>query len=284
MYLGLISYYIKDSSEIIYREEATTHWRGIRDKHDGSCYGFALTSLLYFYHKAGLLQKFPFLTAGNDLNNISLSDNSQYCINYFQVVQFGRKARSYRLVHWEDSPRNLLQDLKDMFRKENGDGRTLSFINNYGSGSHSVTPYKLKRNSLNSGFDLMVYDSNHPNDNSKYILIDSLTDRWTDFTGLGYGSGGTGCFLRLESSEFLLQQTIPNSPSQNALLKSAQGSSNMTIYNTTNADIIISSSSGNQIGFKDSVSFGNIPGGVPIIPMNGGYHPPIGYNLPNDTY
>ena len=277
-------YYVNDEGEKTYRSEATTHWSAIRADHYGSCSGFALSSLLYFYHKPHLVQKFPFLAGHNDLNNISLSNISRYVINYYQIFQFGRKSRAVRREHWSDTPRDLLQQLKDMFRKENGDGRTLTLINNNGSASHIMVPKKLKRNSLKSGFDLLVYDSNNPGNENVRVMLDSLTDRWTDFTGLNYGTVNDGCFLSLESSEFLSRQTIPSVQNQEVLLKSDVNPDEILIYNTPNADITISSSSGTQIGFQDSVSFGNLLGGIPIIPMTTSYHPPIGYDLPADSY
>lgn len=278
-------YYVNDNGEKTYRSEATTHWSAIRADHYGSCSGFSLSSLLYFYHKNGLVQKFPFLAGHNDLNNISISNISRYVINYYQIFQFGRKSRAVRREHWSDTPRDLLQQLKDMFRKENGDGRTLTLINNNGSGSHEMVPKKMKRNStLNSAFDLLVYDSNNPDNENVRVLIDSLTNYWTDYTGLNYGSGAKGCFLRLESSEFLSRQTIPSVQNQEVLLKSDINTDEIIIYNTPNADITISSSSGTQIGFKDSSSFGNLLGGIPIMPMTTNYQPPIGYDLPSDSY
>ena len=277
-------YYSNNGGEKIYRSEATTHWSVIRANHFGSCSGFSISSLLYFYHKSNLLQKFPLLPSQNDLNNIFLNDNSRYIVNYYQIFQFGRKASAVRRAHWSDSPRQLLQQLKNMFKKENGDGRSLTIGNNNASGSHAVVPKQLKRNSSSSLFDLLVYDSNNPNNENTKILIDSLTNTWTDFTGLDYGSGSDGCFLRLESSEFLQKPTIPNSQNQKVLSKSSENSLERLIYNTSNADITISSSSGNQIGFKDSVSFGNLLEGIPIIPMTTIYQAPIGYDLPADSY
>jgi hypothetical protein len=47
---------------------------------------------------------------------------------------------------------------------------------------------------------------------------------------------------------------------------------------------LITSSTGENIGFQDSIAFSNIPEGIPIIPLIGRFHPPIGYDLPADNY
>ena len=48
--------------------------------------------------------------------------------------------------------------------------------------------------------------------------------------------------------------------------------------------MIITSGAGQQIGYQDSIAFNNIPDAIPIIPVTGSFHPPIGYDLPEDNY
>jgi hypothetical protein len=202
------------------------------------------------------------------------------------TTQFGAETIANSSAHFNSyTPQDLLQDLKDMFRKENGDARALLFYNNNGSGGHAVTPYKLKRVGTGSSFNLYVYDSNAPGSDQQRILIDSSQNQWTDITGLNWGTGNKWCFLSRESVNFLSTPTIPSALGYKlAVWDSPQGNSNMTIYNTSYADIIITSSSGNQIGFQDSTAFSNIPDGIPIIPLTTGYQPPIGYDLLLDSY
>jgi len=202
------------------------------------------------------------------------------------IHQFGVESRANTNARWSTyTPRQLLQDLKDMFRKENGDGRALLFYNNNGSGGHAVTPYRLERIGTTSSFKVRVYDSRAPGSTNNFIRIDSVSNMWIDQTGLNWGSGNSGCFLTRESVNFLSRPTFPSAlGSRLAAWDSPNGSSNMTIYNTSQAEIIITSSTGDQIGFQDSIAFSNIPNGVPIIPLTTSYQPPIGYDLPQDAY
>ena len=58
----------------------------------------------------------------------------------------------------------------------------------------------------------------------------------------------------------------------------------MTIYNTSYAEITITSVSGNQIGYQDSAVINTFSDAAPIIPLTGSIHPPIGYLVPEDNY
>jgi len=287
MFFGEVNCYLFGNS---YRSEATTHWggifSGIRDDWGGSCFGFAVSSLLGFYHNSSLVQRFPNIGSFTNLFNVPLNNNSRFVVNHYMIHQFGVESSANINARWSTyTPRQLLQDLKDMFRKENGDGRALIFYNNNGSGGHAVTPYKLERIGITSNFFVRVYDSVVPGSTNQRIRIDSIPNQWLDLTGLGWGFGNNGCFLSRESVNFLSTPTIPDDPGQMlAAMKSPNGSSNMTIYNTSYADIIITSSNGDQIGFQDSIAFSNITNGVPMIPLTTSYQPPIGYDLPQDSY
>jgi hypothetical protein len=56
------------------------------------------------------------------------------------------------------------------------------------------------------------------------------------------------------------------------------------IYNTSEADILLTDSNGNSIGFQDSMVTNTLPDGIPIIPITSRYEPPIGYYVPEDRY
>ena len=284
---GEVNCYVFGNS---YRSEATTHWggifSGIRSNWGGSCFGFAVSSLLGFYHNSSLIQRFPNIGNFTNLFTVPLNNDSRFVVNHYMIHQFGVESRANTNARWSTyTPRQLLQDIKDMFRKENGDGRALLYYNNNGSGGHAVTPYKLERIGTTSSFKVRVYDSRAPGSTNNFIRIDSVSNMWIDQTGLNYGIGSSGCFLSRESVNFLSTPTIPTAPGQIlAAMKSPNGSSNMTIYNTSYADIIITSSNGDQIGFQDSIAFSNITNGVPMIPLTTSYQPPIGYDLPQDSY
>jgi Secretion system C-terminal sorting domain len=265
---------------------ATSRWGslifGISDDWGGSCFGFAVSNLLGFYHHESLV---PFIGNYTNLYSVPLDYNSQYVVNYYFQYQFSRENLQHQLIHYFDTPRELLVDLKEMFRKEDGDGRALSFFCPDSSGGHSVTPYKLERVGTSHSFNLRVSDSRAPGSSNQIILIDSMANQWTEYTGIGWGTGEHGCYLEPESGVFLSQPSLfrPGIELQSNE-EFSRGNPYMTIYNTSNAEITISSTTGSQIGYQDSAVINTFTDAIPIIPKTGSFHPPIGYYLSEESY
>jgi len=268
-----------------YNSSAITRWGGWKQNWGGSCFGFAISSLIGFYWPGILINQFPGIGNFGALFNVPLSNDARRAINHFYTTQYGREFSQYMNMHRSNTPRQLLANLKKMFRKENGDGRILVFLNNNGSGGHAVTPYKLERVGNTSTFNLRLYDSNAPGSSNQIIFIDSTLNRWTDNTGLGWGTGSVNCFLSESSFKFLFTPTLgPIQLQSTANKEISAGTSRVTIFNTINAYIIITSGNGEQIGYQDSIVFNNFSDAIPLIPLNGSVHPPIGYYLPEDAY
>lgn len=265
---------------LIYRPNPLSFWGSRARPWGGSCFGFAITSLHGFYHKQELIQLIGHF---NDLFSATLNNDSRYAINIFQNHQLGKQHRDYRAENINNSPRQLLNELKEMFSKEDGDGRSLSYYNNNGSGGHAVVPYKLERADNQSRFNVRVYNPNNPGSFNEFIYIDSVANTWSDSTSLNWGTGSSGCFLRQESVAFLSQPIFGSLgailPNENSI-----GLSRLAVYNTHEAEIMITSSTGEQIGYQDSVAFNNMTDAVPDIPLTGYFHPPIGYDLPLNNY
>jgi hypothetical protein len=269
---------------LIYRSDAESYWGSIKSDWGGSCFGFSVTSLLGFYHKSDFLNLFPDIGNFTDLYNVALDNDTRKAINNIFITQFGKQTLDSHRNHAKDTPMELLSDLKTMFRKENGDGRALYFRNSSNTAAHSVVPYKMVRNGNSSTFSVKLYDSNHPGITG-IISIDSVNDSWTDSTGLNWGTNTVGCYLELESGDFLSTPILEDSPAQYAAGDSPLGDpSRIFIYNTDQSDIVITSGSGEQIGYQDSVGFNNTSDAFLINPATASFHPPIGYDLPKDNY
>jgi len=261
-----------------YRTRPLVFWVATVSPWGGSCFGFAVSSLLGFYHKQYLTQ-----LIGNfgELNSVSLSTDTRYVINSFQIYQYDKEYRHERREISDKTPRDLLDELKEMLIKENGDGRTLSYRNNNGSGGHAVVPYKLERATGIGKFKVRVYNPNRPDSTNQFIYIDSVANTWSDSTSLGFGTGSTNCVLTRKSESYLYP---PNFRPAQVNYDNSGGSSRLTVYNTPEAEIIITSETGEQIGYQDSIAFDNMADAVAIIPETGYFHPPIGYDLPGDSY
>ncbi len=263
-----------------YRFRPLVFWVANVSPWGGSCFGFAVSSLLGFYHKQYLTQ-----LIGNfgDLNSVSLSTETRYAVNSFQIYQYDKEYRNERREISNKTPRDLLDELKEMLIKENGDGRTLSYRNNNGSGGHAVVPYKLVRASGIGKFKVRVYNPNEPDSTNQFIYVDSVANTWSDSTSLGYGTGSTNCFLTRISESYLYPPNLKPSRGNN-IRDNSNGPSRLVVYNTINAEITITSSTGEQIGYQDSIAFDNMTDAVPIIPETGYFQPPIGYDLPENSY
>ncbi len=266
----------------LYRPKALRRWNRFTLPWGGSCFGFAVASLLGFYHKDELIQQ---IGSFDDLFTAPLHNNSRYAINYFQITQYGQEIIEYRRENTSKTPRQLLDELKEMFRKESGDGRVLRYPNTGGSGGHAVVPYKLERVDSSAFFKAWVYNPNNPGDLSQFIYIDSVANTWSDSTSMNWGGGTSDCYLHYESSFFLSTPTLNITPLNIVLDKmNTNGSDRITVYNTHEAEIAISTGTGGQIGYQNNIAFNSLTDAVPIIPITGYPHPPIGYDLPNQSY
>ena len=277
---GVEACYIESNNQLNYRSAATSFWGSNIGNWGGSCAGFAVTSLMGYRHRQDLANYIGFF---NNLFDFGLNDDARYTINVFQTHQFGQGARSHRSIGFQKSATTLLEELKEMLRKPAGDTRTLDYYNNNGSGGHAVVPYKLERIGNTSTFNIRLYNPNNPGSFNQFIYIDSVANTWSDSTSLNWGTGSTGCFLEREVSDFL------ELPSFNRFQTKfspyyIDGISRLTIFNTPDAEVTITSASGEQIGYQDSIAFNNISDAVHIIPLTGSFHPPIGYDLPPDHY
>ncbi len=271
-------------SNASYNSRALTKWFSYQTNWNGSCYGFSVSSLLYFYEKPVFLRDYPGLDDAQSLSWVPLNDSSRKIINLFQLLQFGKTERSYHNSKWKNvDARQTLQELKDLFAQDNISGEVLSFYNNNGSGGHAVVPYKLERIGNTSAFDLRVYNSNAPGSSNSIIFIDSSANTWTDSTGLNWGTGTYRCILNLYDEVYFRTPQFSKLNSMKWTTKPDVQSLRNEIYNTSDADINISGS-GKTIGYEDSLVVNTMEDAIPIIPLTGYSHPPIGYSLPVGNY
>jgi hypothetical protein len=266
----------------IYRPKALQRWNRFNSPWGGSCFGFSVSSLLGFYHKADLMQ---FIGDFGDIFTAPLNNNSRYAQNYFQITQYGNEIGDYRREKTSTTPRQLLDELKEMFRKESGDGRALRYPNTTGSGGHAVVPYKLERVDSSAFFKVLVYNPNNPGDLTQFIYIDSVANTWSDSTSMNWGGGTSDCYLHYESSYFLNTPSLNIIPLTMTLDKeTTNGSGRLMVYNTYDAEILITSDAGGHIGYRNMIALNTMTDAIPIIPETGYAQPPIGYDLPNHSY
>lgn len=285
---GVPQCYLGSSSPpTTYRTRALNRWTAFKGAWGGSCEGYAVSSLLAFYHKDELLARFPGIGGFTDLFSVPVTTDGRAAVNQYYTHQTGDPYRTYenQRVNTIDARQTLIE-LKQMFSENNVDARPLGFYNNNGSGGHAVTPYGLERIGTSDRFTLRVYDSNVPGVTTQVITIDSAANTWTDGTGLSWGSGMTGCLLGLPSGQHFDTPGLSIAPG--ARFRTAPSPSSrvdgLEVFNTSGAGIRIVDASGDSIGYADSTAFGTIAGSSPMIPRTGAFHPPVGYSLPTGGY
>jgi probable HAF family extracellular repeat protein len=272
----------------IYRGRALAKWSVA--VHLGSCFGFAASSFLAFNFTSQFLAMNPGSAGGGNLFTLPLNNAIRSTINAYYLFQDGVQSLTNDVISKSKDPRTTLKEIREMFRKDVADIRTITIFNNpnglfrNAGGAHTLAPVKIVNDNTGpSRYRVMLYDSNNPGSNTVYILFDSLSNTWSDFTGLGPTWTGTkGCYLEIPVSNYLTTPAM-GKPNQGTLRKGT-GTGNIQFYNTSKADVMYTASNGMRMGFVGGTVTDEIPGGIVVFDKNGRPSNPIGYYVPDDVY
>ncbi|MBD3339559.1 MAG: T9SS type A sorting domain-containing protein [Candidatus Lokiarchaeota archaeon] len=276
------TYYQDGLAGLIHSPTALLGWASIKDEWGGSCLGFAVSSLQVFDFPEDFINTFPEVGNIEILSLLPLNNSIRKVINQLWVYQFGEIQKEHIIQSYIKRPKNTLEDIKQMLLSEHRNDRYLGFYNNHGSGAHAVVPYKVERHYLYSDWEwIYIYDNNFPGDSTKRILIDTYNNSWYYDDMPGWG-GNHGFFLSDPVSNYL------NHPIFSEIVTSqdrrSASSKIVTFYNSKNAFITITDPDSNTIGYSDSLCFNHIQNAIPLIPITGNFHPPIGYHVPKNRY
>jgi hypothetical protein len=283
----------KDPSVPVYSPRAITYWYLHKGNWGGSCFGFAVSSLLDFDFPQAFRAYYPALGTFGDVHDLPLNDSTRRVINELFLYQFGAGDLAYDRQQRVLTPQQTLQDLKTELLSNIGNHSPLVLRNQIGLGVHEVVPYKLKRSVLTQDtyFDVYLYDSNCPGGNclggSQSILtIDSTTNSWYYAHRAGTMEGiylDAPANTYLNRPVFFFDSTIP-APSAPALGKRQTPGSYIQLLNSTTGSVVITNSAGGTIGCHDSTVFNTFSDGIPIVPATSTFQPPIGYYIPDESY
>ena len=274
---GLSQCYLNPSLGI-YSPIAVLKWFVTKDDFEGSCAGFAVTSFLAFGWQEALLDTFPSIGEFERLYDLIVNDARRKVINQMWGSWQGREHLSYAAAQDDKTPRETLQDIKDMFLSETRSDGYLYISPDTVSEAHAVNPYKLQR-LFGQRFFLYVYDNNFPGDTTRVITIDSSQNTWS-YGGWG---GSDGFYLMDPVVTYLQHPTLLGAPLKQRDIPVAAGSQYVEVYNTPDAEIVLTDQDGNTIGFDGTAVFNNT-NGIPMIPITSVFDPPIGYYVPNQAY
>lgn len=275
-----------------YSQSALLYWNSIKHVHNGSCFGFAISSLLEFDSSTAFRTAFPQLGSYTNLIELPLNDYRRLVINQLYIYQFGYAAITFEKTRKMRTPRETLQDVKDNLFSSIQNHCGLALYHKYtlggGSGGHEVVPYAIRKIPNTSQSELLVYDSNCPSGNcaggvKPAVIIDSLYNTW-NYPPLKWGSGmlNLGMYLDSPANTYLLNPVLPNQSGTKSGMIGEQPF--LQVMNTNSAAINISNLLGNSIGFADSTVVDNMLDGFPIIPKTGTSEAPIGYVVPDGSY
>jgi hypothetical protein len=276
-------------SEAVYSPAAVKLWSRYKDTvFSGACSGFSQSCLLAFDRPEQFRQVYPAVGDFQNIHELQINDSLRITINQLYVHQFGYQHEIYAMKRRSAvSVRECLEELKSYFLSDTLDHRALTMWTD--KEAHSVVPYRLTRfPNYERQYALLVYDNDYPSYHTGGTL-DSSQNRWFYSQEL-QRNDGFGMFLDDPASTYLSYPVLwkfgpAHSPSATASLgKTAGDTTYLSIYNSISSNIAIANSTGQSIGFQDSVSYNTLGDGMPIVPQNSVNHPPIGYVVPDDTY
>lgn len=264
---------------------AVEKWAAKKRQWNGSCWALAGSNALVFEKKAEFLTRynnFPFFMYPNSVN----SDNYvMQAITELYAQVYGNPTQLHYVVTNGITPNQTLNQLKEIFKADQTEIRSLTFWNNNGNGGHCILPYQIEQNKDEVQlWYIWVYDNSYPFDRYSSIVINTEGNNgngiWNYSNWPNWG-GDKELILELPAITYLGTPTLPK---QSALKSPFILNNSMIEIYPSNGDIIITDNFGNKTGIlRDSVHT-NIPGSVPITIPTGRETPPDIYTLPGDKY
>ena len=272
----------------IYKSAAVLKWKSQGKQWRGSCFGIAVANALAFRYKEEFQNKYP--NFPDFLNPITVASDTgvKRVVNELFTHQFGNPHLTIRRnIGLNKTPKETLIEMIEMFKEDNAQIRTLSFVSNDTTkpGGHAILAYGLDRDPVNqSVFYIKVYDNSYP-DSSNRITIDTSANNnngsWVNPSWPGWG-GNKWFYLRNPTIEYFTAPTIAKSNSQQSPFILEQ--SELQIIHKDKGSISVKDELGNITGFYNNILLLGIPGSVPLIVDNPVEDPPYGYSLPTDNY
>ena len=199
-------------------------------------------------------------------------------VNRTQTWQTGTEYDAVEAAAQGQTVGKVIRDLQAQLRSDNGLAyRALSireFDGTRGSGAHSLLPTEVRELTASPGrFNIFVYDSNHPLDDSHFIRVDTLSGGWRyDDPGIDPDDGvwfGFGPALRLVFPVEAVFENATLAPLRRS------GGGGLEIAATPFADVRIRDAQGRTSGFAGNLLLDGIPGAIPFIPDTGGPSAPL---------
>ncbi|MCK5127245.1 MAG: T9SS type A sorting domain-containing protein [candidate division Zixibacteria bacterium] len=254
------------------RPRALLTWEIMQSDWGGSCYGFSVSSLLWWTARpfnSGLILPDEYL------DNYELNKFSRDIVNRHWIYQWGPKHLLNTAVVSGNSPWQTLEMIRDDMAysfprslsftwrswKNKLDSTDTVIDSTWKFTGHNVVPYAIKNVPDTNGiYYIYVYDNNAPDDADRFLRVDSINNTWSYPAGdlLDTNSYFVPSLPINEYYGFATDGTKGN------LLKSANASSNIILSTSATEEIVITDSSGGQIGTLSNVEVNSLPGATPV--------------------
>ncbi len=272
-----------DASGGRYRQAAIAYWDACRDGWPGSSGGLAVSGFMAFDDAARFQGAFPVGSFG-DLHDLPIDDDRRETINLLQTRLFGMASREHLRQNWDKTPRETLDEVREMLLGETGDHRVLYIADQQISAARAVNPISAARSSFVPGtVELAVYDPRTPGE-IQTVRIDTVAGTWAYVDGWG---GSRGLFLMEPVSGYYNEAGLSKGGAccDRATTAGAEKTAApVELYASPQASIRIVDPNGDSLGYAAGAGFGRLPGGIPIIPARGSAGPPTGYLVPPGEY
>ncbi|UCD18127.1 MAG: VCBS repeat-containing protein, partial [Candidatus Zixiibacteriota bacterium] len=256
----------------------------IRDKWGGSCYGMAISSLLFYNGYLDVLSEFGVPT----VYAVPAGHDTRYFINKYHVYQYGLVQLAYSGWNYLfTKPDETLAACKAMFLDGIPDDCALTMLKSSGLEGHCINPYKCGPDPYNSDlFYIYAYDNNYPDDENARVTINTQNNTWS-YNRLGSGYGGSKyLYLELPISYYTVR---PIKQGEGAFEEAWVNEKSIDLedyrifyFSTIDSAIFVSSEY--FTGFSTDSVFGTDTTAVPIVQSAGEDSLPLGYLLSRDDW
>jgi hypothetical protein len=244
----------------------------------GHCTGFTVSSLRFF---AGYDDPSDYQVGAKVPYDISF-DNGRRHVSYYWVHQLVPPVTTFETDTWDKSPSQILPEIETALSPTSPDPVDLTIYNWDLWVGHSVAPYAVEDKG-DGVYWVKIYDNNAPNDNSRYIVINTVTNTWSY---PAYGWHGTATSRSLGIKHISIYDAPAGCPWCNTTALQASSTSTALVWLYTQDRVLVTDSQGRRLGFVDDSFVNEIPNaqghfpvgglGIPIhpiysLPQNGDY-------------
>ena len=280
---GVSACYLNVSAPV-YSLSAILKWQYANMVWNGSCFGIAISNALAFQMKNNFLTRYPNFPNFTNPINVTSNTNVIPVINELFTHQHGNPHRMYRTnIGLNKTPNQTLADLKTMLREDSVHIRTLSLLNNNGSGGHAILGYKLVQdNASPNKYRVSVYDNSYSDSLNAFVEIDTVLNTWKTYYGWTSWGGGKWLYLRDPAENYLSNDVFPkiNDNQSPFILED----NTLQVFLDNAESILITNQLGKSLGYFNNTLITDIPNAFPFIVDNGSEGPPSGYELLNNWY